>query len=119
MHIDSTFLPLAPGKVLANPQRAKSIPKAFSEWEVRFAPPPEGYIPSSLRFSSSWISMNVFMLNEEVPIVEANQAQLIAMLKAWGFDPVPVPFLRFGTLGGSFHCATLDIRRSGDLQRYF
>ena len=29
------------------------------------------------------------------------------------------PFLSYGPFGGSFHCATLDVRRRGTLQSYF
>jgi glycine amidinotransferase len=43
----------------------------------------------------------------------------IAAFKNWGFTPVPCAFLSFGPFGGSFHCATLDVRRRGALQSYF
>ena len=44
---------------------------------------------------------------------------LIKALKDWGFDPIPAPFLSYGPFGGSFHCATLDVRRRGTLKSYF
>ena len=40
-------------------------------------------------------------------------------LKGWGFEPIPCPFMNYKIFGGGFHCATLDIRRRGELQSYF
>ena len=36
-----------------------------------------------------------------------------------GIDVVPVAFRNFCAFGGSFHCATLDIRRNGTLESIF
>jgi glycine amidinotransferase len=44
---------------------------------------------------------------------------MIRALKDWGFEPIPCPFLNYSPFGGSFHCATLDVRRTGTLQSYF
>jgi glycine amidinotransferase len=66
-----------------------------------------------------WVSINVLMLDEKRVIVDRSQVSLIRSLKAWGFDPIAIPFSSYGPFGGSFHCATLDIRRRGSLQRYF
>jgi glycine amidinotransferase len=32
---------------------------------------------------------------------------------------MPIPFSSYLPFGGSFHCATLDIRRRGLLERHF
>ena len=69
--------------------------------------------------SSDWIAMNVFSLDERRVLVEREESALIAVLTGWGFEPIPCPFRGFNALGGSFHCATLDVRRRGDLQSYF
>ena len=34
-------------------------------------------------------------------------------------QPIPLEFLHFSPFGGSFHCATLDVRRQGSLESYF
>ncbi len=39
-------------------------------------------------------------------------------LERWGFEPVPCDMLHYAPFGGSFHCATLDIRRRGALDSY-
>ena len=68
---------------------------------------------------SPWISINVLMLDQKRVVVEASQHTLIRALRDWGFEPIPCSFLSYAPFGGSFHCATLDIRRRGDLNSYF
>jgi glycine amidinotransferase len=119
MHIDASFMPLAPGKLLLNPRRVRRIPAMFSSWEVRWAPEPALPQDHLLYMSSAWISMNVFMLDEKRVVVEAGETPLIEMLGDWGLDIVPVPFRNVMRFGGSFHCVTADICRRGDLRSYF
>ena len=68
---------------------------------------------------SKWISMNVLMLDEKRVIVSKGEDTLIKALKDWGFEPIPCSFYNFATIGGGFHCATVDIRRQGGLESYF
>jgi glycine amidinotransferase len=119
MHIDATFYPLAPGKLLIHPERVVEVPAMFRDWEVRQAPPP--LIPDSypLYFSSKWMHLNVLMLDEKRMIVTQGEDDIIALFKDWGFEPIPCTFWNFNNFGGSFHCATLDIRRRGTLRDYF
>jgi glycine amidinotransferase len=58
------------------------------------------------------------MLDERRVVVEEHEVDLIRAFKRWGFDPVPRGFLNFNRFGGSFHCATLDVRRRGGLRSY-
>jgi glycine amidinotransferase len=114
MHIDATIVPLAPGKLLVHPRRF--IPNSlFTGWEIRRAPSPALPARWPLYFSSAWLSMNVLSLDAQTVVVEQNETSLIEMLTAWGFDCVGVPFRHVYTFGGSVHCATLDIRRRGEL----
>ncbi len=119
MHIDATFMPLAPGKVLVNPERIKPLPPMFKNWDVLYAPYPADSRTSPLYMSSSWINMNVLMLDEKRVIVEKEETPIIEAFQEWGFEPILCPFRNFNALGGSFHCATLDVRRRGTLQSYF
>ena len=59
------------------------------------------------------------MLDERRVIVERLQESLIKKLKDWGFTPIPCSFANYAPFGGSFHCATLDVRRRGEIQSYF
>lgn len=121
MHIDTTFVPLAPGKALINPEffDRETMPKILNAWELREAPTPNVVAGSPVDLSSHWLTMNVLSLDERRVVVESGQTNMIEMLKGWGFEPIPVPFQSFYMFGGGFHCATLDIRRRGTLQSYF
>ncbi|KAJ9465676.1 Inosamine-phosphate amidinotransferase 1 [Diplonema papillatum] len=136
MHIDGTFIPIAEGKLLVNPtkpcltgnvrttfmhggrERELRLPECFKDWDVLLAPTPT--VPSSvpLYFTSPWTATaNVLMLDDKKVIVEANEAEAIARFKEWGFLPIPVPFRSFLPFGGSFHCATCDVRRKGSFRQ--
>jgi len=123
MHIDSTFMPLAPGKVLVNPDYCdvERLPAVLKTWDVLIAPRPDPIegVMSRISMCSPWTSINVLMLDEKKVVVDASQPTLIRAFKDWGFDPIPTPFLSYGPFGGAFHCATLDVRRRGTLQSYF
>lgn len=119
MHIDATLLPLAPGKVLVNPERVLDIPYLFKNWDVLPAPLPSILWDQPLYMTTKWINMNILMLDEQRVIVERHEESMIAALKTWGFKPIPCNFRAFNAFGGSFHCATLDIRRRGELRSYF
>lgn len=69
MHIDSSFMPLAPGKLLINPNYIdiNKVLKLFKSWDIIVAPQPEPN-PSSLSKyftqTSGWINLNMLMLDE-------------------------------------------------------
>ena len=138
MHIDGTFVPLGPGKLLVNPKRPcvtgklerrytydghardYKLPDMFKGWDVFMAETP--LLPQShpLYFTSPWTaSCNVLMLDHERVCVEAHETTTIQKFEEWGFKPVLVPFRNFLPFGGSFHCATTDVRRRGSLENYF
>ena len=125
MHIDSTFVPLCPGKVLVNPEYLDpaKLPAIFKSWDILVAPRPDPAPLSAWRFRvsqcSPWISINVLMLDPKRVVVEASQRTLIAAFRDWGFQPIACAFLNYAPFGGSFHCATLDVRRRGELESYF
>lgn len=119
MHIDATFMPLAPGKLLVNRERIGRIPEVFRTWDVLDAPEPCLPANHPMYMCSAWVSMNVLMLDEERVLVERGEERTIRALRDWGFQPIPCPFIHFYSFGGSFHCATLDVRRRGTLQSYF
>ena len=118
MHIDTTFLPLGPGKMLVNPDRVTDKPWQLRNWDFLAAPAPCTPDDVPLYMSGKWLSMNILMINERVAVVAEHEVNLIRSLKDWGIEAVPCPFLDFYRFGGSVHCATLDIRRSGDLRSY-
>lgn len=138
MHIDGTFVPLGPGKLLVNPKRPcitgekqktftyngntkdYKLPEMFKGWDIFIAKTPMLSPDHRLFFTSPWTaSCNIIMLDHERVVVEAHETETIKAFEEWGFKPVLVPFRNFLPFGGSFHCATCDIRRKGELQSYF
>ncbi len=123
MHIDTTLMPLAPGKVLVNPEfiDPAQLPSCFKNWDILIAPKPMSFFSAKneLGVVSDWMSMNVLMLDEERVVVEKSQESMIRALKGWGFKPILCSFENYYPFAGSFHCATLDVRRNGRLQSYF
>ncbi|MFF0106381.1 amidinotransferase [Streptomyces hirsutus] len=124
MHIDTTFVLLAPGKVLVNPEYidVDRLPDVLSSWDVLVAPEPRPIDERLLGVASmcgKWLSMNVLMVDEKRVIAERHHTGMLRALEAWGFEPIPCDLLHYAPFGGSFHCATLDIRRRGTLESYF
>ena len=70
--------------------------------------------------SSRWLSMNVLSLTPNKVIVEAGEKAMIKTLEeAHGFDVCPVPFRQVFEFGGSLHCSTWDVRRTGKCKDFF
>jgi glycine amidinotransferase/scyllo-inosamine-4-phosphate amidinotransferase 1 len=113
-HIDSTVMPLDWGLVLVNPSRVSdsNMPDMLRGWDKIWAPEmvDTGFV-GRYPFSSTWVGMNVLPLGPRRVIVEASQAPLIRALSYHGVECVGMPLRHSRTLGGGFHCATLDIRR--------
>jgi N-dimethylarginine dimethylaminohydrolase len=125
-HIDSTFVALRPGLILCNPSRVNddNLPEFLKQWKVIYSPPMEntGRFDADYLFKSigsDWIDMNAFSVNPNLVVVDRDQTALIKLLEKEGLDVIPLKLRHSKMLGGGFHCITLDIRRTGTLQRYF
>lgn len=118
MHVDATFVPLAPGKLLINPERVSKIPDVLRHWDVLVAPEPVERTPARFSMCTEWISMNVFSLDERRVVVEKTEEPLVRALRDWGFEPILCSLKNFNIFGGGFHCCTLDVRRRGPLRSY-
>ncbi len=124
MHIDTTVLPLGPGRFLINPEYigVERLPAIMKKWEILIAPEPDPIEHRLLKMTSlcgKWLNMNVLMIDERRVIVDPHHKRTMKATKEWGFELIPCPFLHYAGFGGSFHCATLDVRRRGALQNYF
>jgi glycine amidinotransferase/scyllo-inosamine-4-phosphate amidinotransferase 1 len=122
VHIDSTLALLRPGLVLLNPERVnkKNLPKALEKWEKIWCPPliDIGY-SGKHAYSSIWVGMNLLMINPQLAIVDKEQIELIRLLERYKIHVIPLQLRHARTLGGGFHCVTLDLRRNGKLENYF
>ncbi len=124
MHIDTTILPLGPGKLLINPEYLDPdrLPDILKKWDILVAPEPNPITDRVLNVTSlcgKWLSMNILMIDEKRVIVDPHHTNMMRAMEQWGFEPIPCPFLHYAAFGGAFHCATLDVRRRGTLQSYF
>ena len=115
MHIDSTIAFLREGLLLANPDRIKSkddLPAPFNKWDIIFCPEPVdiGHYPKWCN-ASKWINMNLFSVNTKLVALEEHQEPLRVVLEQHGFECAMLPMRHQRTLGGGFHCVTLDVKR--------
>lgn len=116
MHLDSTICLLREGLMLLNPDRIKSIdqlPKPLQNWDVIWCPEPVdiGHYPGYCN-ASTWINMNLFSVNTRLVALEENQHPLRKELEKHGIECAMLPMRQQRTLGGGFHCVTLDIMRN-------
>lgn len=121
VHVDTTILPLAPGKVLLNPARVNehNLPDYFKNWEKIWAEDP---VPTPYRENwapaSPWLGMNILSLGDNTVAVEENQTPLIRQFEQNGFDVMPVKLRHSRTLSGGPHCVTLDTVREDEYGDY-
>jgi scyllo-inosamine-4-phosphate amidinotransferase 1 len=115
VHIDSTIVPLREGLVMLNADRVTpaNCPRVFRDWQKIWVTD-DMIVPQDFYqypYASKWIAMNMLVVNPEAVILDAAQSQLITILKKHGIDSIPLTLSHSRTLGGGFHCVTLDIRR--------
>ena len=115
VHIDSTVTPLREGLVMLNARRVteENCPTAFKDWEKIYITEDQIVAQDFYQYpyASKWIAMNMLVLDPETVIIDAAQTQLINILKSKGIASIPLTLSHSRTLGGGFHCVTLDTRR--------
>lgn len=123
-HVDVTLVPLRPGVVLIDPEKVteRTIPPQFRTWDkvvVEEVMAERNYgLPYPLA-SNDGIGRNVLVLDPHTVVVDKIQLPLIRALERRQFTVVPLPYRHGRTLGGSWHCITLDTHRDGGLVDYF
>lgn len=115
MHIDSTVAFLREGLMLLNPSRIKDVnvlPEPFRSWDYIMCPEPVdiGY-HSHYNNASVWINMNMLSVNPNLAVLEEHQVPLAKELAKYGIESAMLPIRHQRTLGGGFHCVTLDLER--------
>jgi glycine amidinotransferase/scyllo-inosamine-4-phosphate amidinotransferase 1 len=89
-----------------------TVPKVFDGWQkiwVNNVVPQDFY---QYPYASKWIAMNMLVVNPHTVICDADQTELIKTLKSYKFEVIPLRLRQSRTLGGGFHCVTLDLVRS-------
>jgi N-dimethylarginine dimethylaminohydrolase len=115
VHIDSTICPLREGLVLLNASRVTehNLPPVLKSWDKIWV---EDCVPRDFYqypYASKWIGMNTLTVDPNTVIVDHMQIDLIQQIQAQGLDVIPMELRHSRTLGGGFHCVTLDLHRQG------
>ena len=116
MHIDATLLPLRHGLLVFNPKRVTEQElrrhEVFRDWKLMPYPhTPTNVGDTELYMTSPWIAINVLSLDENTIIAEEKETQFAKWIEALGVGVVKVPFRAVNSIGGSIHCATVDLWR--------
>ncbi|MDC0356577.1 hypothetical protein OAM33_01220 [Candidatus Pelagibacter sp.] len=123
IHIDATFTPVKEGLIINNPQRRlpKEQRKLFEDngWEIIDSAQPAHNEPPPLCYSSTWLSMNVLVLDPKTVCVEKSEVYQAEQLDKLGMEVVPVELRDAYAFGGGLHCCTADVYREGELKDYF
>jgi glycine amidinotransferase len=122
-HIDGKILPLRPGTLLVRAGvDVESLPKDLQRWDIvwyeLFDRPVEAEQDGVPFLASQSIGINVLSLDEERVLVQDIQVPLMRSLERAGFTPIPCRWRHGRSLGGGFHCMTLDIRRRSTCVSY-
>jgi glycine amidinotransferase/scyllo-inosamine-4-phosphate amidinotransferase 1 len=113
VHIDSTIVPLREGLVLVNASRVNmnNLPSVFHSWEVIWADQVVEQEFYQYPYASKWIALNMLVVDPNTVIVDKQQTLLIETLENYNFTVIPLELRHSRTLGGGFHCVTLDLLR--------
>jgi len=113
VHVDSTIVPLREGLVLVNGSRVtpENLPRTLRDWEVIYCNHVEEQGFFQYPYASKWIALNVLVVNPHTVIVDKDQPMLIDFLEKNQFMVIPMQLRHSRTLGGGFHCVTLDLHR--------
>jgi glycine amidinotransferase len=122
-HLGGKVLALRPGVLLIRDDvKTDLLPEALRRWEmIRYeeCEEPVELEQDGIPFlASQSIGINVLSLDEEHVVVQDIQRPLIRDLEKAGFTPIPCRWRHGRSLGGGFHCLTLDIRRRSELVSY-
>lgn len=113
VHIDSTICPLREGFVVLNASRVKpdNCPESFKGWTKLWVNDVVAQDFYEYPYASKWIGMNMLSIDPNTVIVDREQHQLIEDLERAKFTVIPLQMRHARTLGGGFHCVTLDLVR--------
>lgn len=113
VHIDSTVVPLREGLVLLNGDRVNesNCPRVFDDWEKIYVDNVEPQDFYQYPYASKWIALNMLVVDSQTVICDSKQRGLHNILEQKGFTVIPLELRHSRTLGGGFHCVTLDTWR--------
>ena len=115
VHIDSTIVALNQNTFVVNGSRVRDssqLPRHLQDKTVLFV---NDVVPQDFYqypYASKWIAINMLSIDPKTVIVDAAQTALIQNLEnRLGMTVIPHTLRHSRTLGGGFHCTTLDLVR--------
>jgi len=115
VHIDSTITVLNENTVALNANRvsADNLPAIFNGWDIIWVTEnliePTGFY--KYPYASKWMALNMFSIDRNTVVVDQDQHKIIQKLEKRNFTVIPHKLTHSRTLGGGFHCCTLDLWR--------
>ena len=113
VHIDSTIVPIREGLALINGTRVTpaTLPRALRDWQCVYIDDVVAQDFYQYPYASRWIALNMLMVNPNLAVVDKHQKELIKILNSLKVDVIMLELRHSRTLGGGFHCVTLDLIR--------
>jgi len=118
VHIDSTIVALnadtfvVNGSRISSDQSTTALPRHLQGKNVVFI---QDVVPQTFYqypYASKWIALNMLSIDPVNVIVDAQQESIIRILETeLGMNVIPHTLRHSRTLGGGFHCVTLDLIR--------
>ena len=113
VHIDSTIVALNADTFIVNASRVTTdtMPKMLQDKTIIMINDVVAQGFYEYPYASKWIALNMLSIDPQTVIVDAAQHLMIGMLEALYFTVIPLTLRHSRTLGGGFHCVTLDLVR--------
>jgi N-dimethylarginine dimethylaminohydrolase len=114
VHIDSTIVALNKDTFVVNGSRvtADTMPRMLQGKTIIMINDVVAQGFHEYPYASKWIALNMLSIDPQTVIVDTAQESMINVLEALNFTVVPLTLRHSRTLGGGFHCVTLDLVRS-------
>jgi N-dimethylarginine dimethylaminohydrolase len=116
VHIDSTIVALNADQFVVNGSRLDrnrtDLPRHLKGKEIFFVDEVVAQGFYQYPYASKWIALNMLSIDPRTVIVDAKQDAMIqALEQGMGMTVIPLELRHSRTLGGGFHCVTLDLHR--------
>ena len=90
-----------------------------NDWDIVDSAQPAHNAPPPLCYSSTWLSMNVLVLDPKTVCVEKSEVYQAEQMDKLGMEVVEVELRDAYAFGGGLHCCTADVYREGTCEDYF
>ena len=113
VHIDSTILPLREGLVILNASRVndQNVPECLKDWDKIYVSEVNPTPFTNHSMASNWIALNMLSIAPDKVIMDRHQPELMKRIESYGITVIPSELRHSRSLGGGFHCVTLDLHR--------